>query len=226
MPDPLQIIPNHIESPRERDMVLLGSLVSLSACLNKINGRYDDKKVYANLYLFIIAPASAGKGSLNNCKCIVLPVHNQLLEEVQFASRRRMLFLPANSSSTGIFQLLNKNNGDELIFETEGDTLTNFFKSEHGDYSDGFRKAFHHETISYFRRTKNEWVEIQNPRLSTVLTGTPNQIFNLIPNTEDGLFSRFIFYGFNITPEWGNLAQAPLGGLLAIAREIGYALRS
>ncbi|MDR1347427.1 MAG: DUF3987 domain-containing protein, partial [Prevotellaceae bacterium] len=67
---------------------------------------------------------------------------------------------------------------------------------------DGFRKAFHHETISYNRRKDREYVELETPRLSALLSGTPKQVSTLIPNTENGLFSRFIFYYMNILPIW------------------------
>ena len=45
-----------------------------------------------------------------------------------------------------------------MIFETEGDTLAQTFKSEHGNYSDDFRKAFHTETYATQcnRSTANE----------------------------------------------------------------------
>ncbi|MBQ5496339.1 MAG: DUF3987 domain-containing protein, partial [Prevotella sp.] len=68
------------------------------------------------------------------------------------------------------------------------------FNSDLGNYSDGFRKAFHHETISYLRKKDREYVEIQKPKFSAILSGTPEQVFNLIPSAENGLFSRFIFY--------------------------------
>jgi hypothetical protein len=114
----------------------------------------------------------------------------------------RVLFVPANSSATAVFQILNDNNGVGLMFETEGDTLAQTFKSEHGNYSDGFRKAFHHETISYNRRKDREYVELEVPRLSALLSGTPKQVSTLIPSAENGLFSRFIFYYMNILPVW------------------------
>ena len=98
-----------------------------------------------------------------------------------------MLILPANSSSTAVFQTLNDNGGSGLIFETEGDTLTQTFRSEHGNYSDGLRKAFHHENISYNRRANREYVDIAEPRLSVVLSGTPRQVLSLIPDAENGL---------------------------------------
>lgn len=114
----------------------------------------------------------------------------------------KMLIIPANNSATGLFQILNDNKGVGLLFETEGNTLAQTFKSEHGNYSDGFRKAFHHETISYNRRKDREYVELEKPCLSALLSGTPKQVSALIPNAENGLFSRFIFYYMNILPVW------------------------
>ena len=217
----------------ERDLLLLGTLTTLSACLPTIYGIYDGKKVMANLYLFVTAPASAGKGRLTQCKQLVKPIHKLKREQCELMKKEyesnlatynqekgknpnaekpakppeRMLFIPANNSTTGVFQLLFDNNGEGLIFETEGDTLAQAFKSDYGNYSDGFRKAFHHETISYYRRTDREYVDIDNPCLSTVLSGTPKQVSALIPNAENGLFSRFMFYYMNITPIWKNVFE-------------------
>ena len=44
------------------------------------------------------------------------------------------------------------------------------------------------------RRKDREYLEIDNPRVSVVLAGTPEQIRHLIPDAENGLLSRFIFY--------------------------------
>ena len=81
--------------------------------------------------------------------------------------------MPANSSATAMCQTLFENDGVGLMFETEGYTLASTFKSEHGNYSDALRKAFHHESISYNRRKDREFVELKTPRLSAVLSGTP-----------------------------------------------------
>jgi hypothetical protein len=113
-----------------------------------------------------------------------------------------MLFIPANSSSTGVFQLLSDNDGCGLLFETEGDTLSQAFKSDFGNYSDGFRKAFHHETINYYRRTDHEYVEISEPCMSAMLSGTPKQILTLINSSEDGLSSRFMYYRMKMHRVW------------------------
>lgn len=228
LPSFLQRVVEVATSKEERDLLLLGSLVTISSCLPKMFGVYDGKKCFANLYLFVTAQASAGKGRLVLCKQLVKPVHKALRERaaqlkqkyefemIEYNAKKgkedgvekpakpaeKMLFIPANNSTTGVFQLLFDNDGAGLIFETEGDTLAQAFKSDYGNYSDGFRKAFHHETISYYRRTDREYVDIERPCLSTVLSGTPKQVSALIPNAENGLFSRFMFYFMNVHHVW------------------------
>jgi hypothetical protein len=76
------------------------------------------------------------------------------------------------------------------------------FKKQWSTYSDLIRKGFHHEDLSQSRINENQYLEINNPKISIVLSGTPNQIFNLIPDAEDGLFSRFIFYLFKSELKW------------------------
>jgi|SRR5690554_3315 len=234
LPEFLQKVVSVASTDEERDILLLGTLVSLSACLHKFFAIYDGKKVYSNLFLFITAQASAGKGRLVHCRQIVNPIHKELREEARVQKQiydmelaeynankgkvdgiekpakppEKLLFIPANNSSTGAYQLLGDSNGRGLIFETEGDTLAHAFKSDYGNYSDGFRKAFHHEAISYYRRTDREYVDIEGPCLSTVLSGTPKQISALIPNAENGLFSRFIFYSMNVNLVWKNVFES------------------
>jgi len=233
LPQFLQQVVNPASSQEEKDILLLGALTAFSACFPKLFGVYDQRKVYSNLYLFVTAPASAGKGRLNQIKNLVDPVHKLKREQAKVLKQQfntetatynmnkgkdenlekpskppeRMLFIPANNSVTGVYQLISDNEGKGLIFETEGDTLAQAFKSDYGNYSDGFRKAFHHETISYYRRTDREYVDIEKPCLSTVLSGTPKQVATLIPNAENGLFSRFMFYYMNIKPTWKNVFQ-------------------
>ena len=87
-----------------------------------------------------------------------------------------------------------ENDGFGIIFETEADTLSDALGKASGRFSEGLRKAFHNETISYMRRTNNERVVIPHPYLSILLTGTPRQLGRLVKDPENGLFSRFLFY--------------------------------
>lgn len=230
LPDLLKHIVAFSNTPEEVDLLLLGSLTVLSACLPNIFGVYDGREVFPNLFLFVTAQASAGKGRLSLCRYLVEPIHKQLREQyaaekeqyqrdlAEYAINRKnpeaeqpteplqkMLFIPANSSAIAAYKALNDNGGVGLIFETEGDTLANTFKSDYGNFSDGFRKAFHHEQISYNRRKDNEFAELVKPRLSALLSGTPSQVLSLIPDAENGLFSRFIFYYLNVRLKWNDV---------------------
>ncbi len=219
LPDILKRIVADAVSEVDADLLILGSLTVFSACLPNVYGVYDRREVFSNLFLYVTAQASAGKGRLSLCRHLAAPLHRELREQyrksmekykqdqVQYVLNKKngdakepeeppflTLFIPANSTATVVYQTLNQNNGVGLLFETEGDTLANAFNSDLGNYSDGFRKAFHHETISYLRKKDREYVEIQKPKFSAILSGTPEQVFNLIPSAENGLFSRFIFY--------------------------------
>ena len=231
LPSFLEKVVAKSNSPEDADILILGTMAVISACLPHVFGVYADRTVYPNLFLFVTAKASSGKGRLALCRYIVEPIHDSLREineaetieykhkiaEYNAAGKKkvdmekpeeppmRMLFIPANSSATAVYQVLGDNGGTGLMFETEGDTLANTFGSDYGNYSDGFRKAFHHETISYIRRKDREYVNIKNPRLSTLLTGTPRQVLNLITDAENGLFSRFIFYFLDLRLVWNDV---------------------
>ncbi|CAH8283117.1 VirE-like protein [Mariniflexile fucanivorans] len=121
----------------------------------------------------------------------------------------KVVFIPANTSNAKIIQHLQQNEGSGIICETEADTLGQVFKNDWGSYSDLLRKAFHNEKISISRKTNNEYFEINNPRLAVALSGTPQQVYNIISSAEDGLFSRFIFYVFKTNSKW--IDPSPFG---------------
>jgi hypothetical protein len=228
IPEFLKHITNVATTNEERDILLLGSLVTLSVAFPKLIGKYGDNPVNTNLFIFISAKASAGKGILIHCRKLVEPIHLALRNQAKIMKQQfevdmqeynankgkdantekpqkppqKMLFIPANNSATGFLEILGDSDKRGLIFETEGDTLAKAFKSDYGDFSDGFRNAFQHEPISYYRRTDKEYVEIDRPCLSALLSGTPKQITTLIPNAENGLFSRFMFYVMNMKLIW------------------------
>lgn len=220
LPSFFQEVVNSSISIEDHGIVLLGTIGCLSACFPNVCGLYDDHVVYPNLYLFLVADAGMGKGSLNLCRELIAPINNRLHEEsrqlmIDYKAKmaeyqqnkkkcldltepeqppQKTLIIPANSSASSFVSLLSDNDRVGILFETEGDTLSQTLKSEHGNYSDLLRKGFHHETISMSRRKDREYIELPLPRFSVVLSGTPKQVQRLIPDEEDGLLSRFIYY--------------------------------
>ena len=78
LPKILDDVVCNANSEEDADLLILGSIVSLSACLPHISGVYGDRPVYPNLFLFVSAPASAGKGRLTLCRRLVQPIHKQM----------------------------------------------------------------------------------------------------------------------------------------------------
>lgn len=241
LPSPLMEGCQAFDDPRERDVFLTGALAVLSGCLTGIEGVYDRRTTYPNLFAFIIAPAASGKSALTFAKQLGDAVHKSLLQENELAMQQyrqeladykllmsnykrgktlpqepekppfKVLFIPANSSSAMVIKHLRDGGGTGIMCETEADTLGNVLKQEWGGYSDLLRKAFHFEKISYSRKGSNEFFEIDQPRLSVAISGTPNQILKLIPSVEDGLFSRFLFYCYAVQPNWRDVSPATGG---------------
>lgn len=215
----------------EKDMLLLASITILSGAFPEVYAIYDNSKVFANLFTFLVANAASGKGRTTSCLKLVnlieqevrdankqeMDDYQQELADIRAMGRKasgmplpkeppyRSLLIPANCSSTAIYQALHDNHDQGITFETEADSLANTLKSDYGNFSDGLRKGFHHEDITYRRRKENEHVEIHNPKWTVYLTGTPGQVTNLIPSAENGLFSRFLFMKVDIPAKWHNV---------------------
>ena len=231
LPAPIKELFVTIQNPYERDILLLGIITVLSGCMPNVSGFYDRKWVSPNLYTFIEAPAGSGKGVLSWTRYIGMEIHKMLLEETRLAKQQfedlrkekikqkdsdvstlkeppyKLLFIPANNSASSVVQTLSENDGAGILFSTEADTLTNALAQDWGNFSDVLRGAFHHEPVEMQRRQHREHFSVEHPRLSVLLTGTRGQVFRLIPDTENGLFSRFMFYSFPAVPTFRNVFE-------------------
>jgi hypothetical protein len=188
----------------DREVYLVSALAAISSVLPNFQTIYDGKTLESNLYIFLLGSYGSGKGAANYAHVIVRPVHKALREtepppeltkDGEVKKQVRIVhFLPANSSKSGFIELLANNKNRGYIHETEADTLTTILKQDYGDFSDLIRAAYHHETVSFYRRKDNEYYDIEEPKLSILLTGTPGQLRKLMPNVENGLLSRFNFF--------------------------------
>jgi hypothetical protein len=202
LPEALQTTCNKLQGT-DKEVYFVGSLAALSAILPNLQASYDGSRIEANLYLFLLGAFGSGKGSLKYAQKLVEPVHEYLRSQEQpteagLPSTKKLLFLPANSSKSGLIELLATLQRG-LIFETESDVLADQIRQDYGNFSDLLRTCFHHETARFYRRLQKEYYEIDSPKLSVLLSGTPGQLRKLIPGIENGLFSRFMF--FEIEPE-------------------------
>ncbi len=118
------------------------------------------------------------------------------------------LIVPGDLSAAVLVRLLAAT-GEAILFETEADTLANTFKREWGQYDDKLRKAHGNEPVADLRLGGER--EARKPRLSVVLSGTPDQLPAVVPSVENGLWSRFIYYGYapDNPSEWRDVRPKP-----------------
>lgn len=223
------------EESHKRDLVFLSSLVTLSACIPKVKGIYDGDETYANLYAMFIAPPASGKGVAKFGTYLASEIQNKLKtenasEQKQYFQKKKeyeqakkdgkillydlnkpsskSFYIPANTSSAALIKNLKANEElGNLIFDSEVDTLGNVIKNEWAnEVSAHLRKAFHHESIGEARKDMDEMVNIDKPKISLLLTGTPNQIRTLFRSYQDGLLSRFLFYSFETSSTFNDVS--------------------
>jgi len=215
---------------RERDMILLSTLGVLSNCFPNYYSEYDCRKVYSHLYIAILANAASGKGVINVTRKLLEPIHQYvkdkknnpfILPEKDAVSEGNkdktkssvtsnsieIKILPGNISSAEMHSYFNKSEHGMLIMESEADTVGTMLKNDWANYSDVLRKVFHNEPISISRSTDERYFEINNPKLSIVLSGTPNQLSPIVSSVENGLFSRFLYYYFDEPQRFKNVFQ-------------------
>ena len=193
LPEQLERAISVTDIPSQQDMILLGALSAMSYATPRMRILHGNPQhaYYPNLMALVVAPPAAGKGILNYTKKLVQPIHDELLRHMLAA------FIPANSSSAAFIDLLAHNGGQGVMFETEMDVLSQVWKHDFGNYSHMLRQVFEHETVSRSRKGRDGevlYVEVPEPRLSVLLSGTMNQLKPLLGNRDNGLASRFMPY--------------------------------
>jgi len=225
LPQLFQDVLNPFEG-QDKKVILMGLLGITSSILTNVSGVYAGRLHFPNMYIYILGPASSGKGIIDNCRIILeditkeyrhsntiawkkygqeeskyqrcLKKYNQnKSEKVPIRPEKpkdKHLIAPGNVSAAYLLDDLSANKDGVLMFESEGDTIANTFRQDYGNYSDMLRKAFHHETISKGRsEAETKYKEVNNPRLSAVLSSTWGQLLSLMRTPENGLVSRFSY---------------------------------
>jgi len=217
LPKVLGDITGLIAETYHRDVLLNATLPVIAAHLPGVQIPHKDCRYSPDLYCLVIAKPGSGKGIAEKARGLGEMLNRHLVDESRKAKAAwdclpkkerevtsppplRQLFLPGNSSSRALYDVIRNNGSHGLIFETEIDTLINATRQEWGDFTDVIRKAFHHEPISIQR--KGEEIYIARPQLSMFMSGTFDQFRRLFDSAENGHFSRNAFYTFEAPLRW------------------------
>jgi len=215
LPSLLQEVTENFEG-RQKDLVFLSTLGVLSNCLPNVNGFYDGNKIYSHLFLLIVAPPASGKGAMLYARELIQDIHEEVLIEsrkireecIKNKKKKRekdfcncpsleIKIVPANSSTVEMYGYLGVSKHGILMIESEMDTVSKMMKDNWSDYSNLLRMVFHNEPVSISRKTDGVCLEIENPKMALVLSGTLNQVTPFLLSKENGLFSRFLIYTYD-----------------------------
>ncbi len=209
------------ETPAQRDVLLLGLLDVLGCTLAPyLRTLYAGQWIRPVMQVFVVAPPASGKSVVAWCRYLVEPLHDRIRRQVEQARKlyrkelkqyeqmgrersqmeeprepqNRLFLIPGDNSSTGIAQNVIDAGGNGLIVETEADTVTTAIGADYGKWSHMLRRFFDQDRIAYNRRQNQEYREVSHTLVGVLLSGTPAQVPPLIPSSENGLFSRQLFY--------------------------------
>jgi len=221
----------NFDAPLQKKMALASTVTIIGTLLPNVHFAYENGKHFPSVYTVVVLPPASGKGSTGKIELVLRNIVKEQLLEIkrlkasykkemrQFERLVRedpnlkppekpsypLLKIPGNITSAKFIEQLAENDGKmfALIFETEIDGITNMMSSAQfgKDNSMILRKAYHNESVSIMRKSGDHF-DIETPKLSIVLTGTPSQLSGLFHSIEDGLFSRFLIVNGSVPLQW------------------------
>jgi len=209
------------DNKRYRDVIFTSVLPVLSVLFPNVRTIWNGEIDRPNLYSFITAPAASGKGKMvlsrellheylnvekldNEIRKNDVELHNSNLQKggIKQEFVPKYTLIPGNSSSAAFYQKLKNNDGRCLLFVQEADEIIGNKKTEWGNYDGFLRLGFHNEKISR-NRVDEDISYIDEPYICTTMSGTPDQFMSMFSNkSENGLFSRMVFYTFSSEQGW------------------------
>jgi hypothetical protein len=204
-------------SGREKDIMLVHTLGILSGFFTNIRVRYGKDERPA-LYTYIITSAGVGKGLPDRSKGLIMPYDDKRREYylenlksykiakakakadkdytfVEDPPRPQKLWSSGNVTGAKLLRDLSDNE-NVIIATTEADAIANKMSGAHGaDLSTFWRMCYHQESPSNETVSDGDIIA-RDPFLSISILSTANQLPRIIPNLNDGLFSRFSMYGY------------------------------
>lgn len=248
LPEPFRTIGTIYSDKQDRDVVFLSSMVLISSILINCYTSYQTK-ITPHLFLWIIAQAGTGKGIASDAQLLVEGVEhliregskialsnyqkrlndyefrlaNDTLEEGETKPEKpkwQRFFISGDNSQANITEQLADGLITKVMFEAEGDALGNSLSKEWGSFSPLLRVNFDGTKYTSSRKDGGDLI-IPRLAMAILLTSTPDQLLKVIPDANNGLFSRFIFWFLASSMDWKDVKKETPTERLDTLRELG-----
>ena len=225
LPPPLRAIVEVFITAKERSLMLSTLLAAAASAMPNVQGTYGGKGISPNLYVMNLGLYGTGK-SLQGFACNLLAGIIELLnteqkeaenqyqidlatyEEAKKAGEDcdkpvpppiKRLIVAGNITKTLLITRIADNPHGIIIIEVEGDTIVTANKMDSNNYMDVMRAAYANETISVERKGGELSLRVNRPVACLLASMTYNQLYKLIPDIEDGMYSRIAFTNLPVT---------------------------
>lgn len=200
------------KTPKAKTLATYALLVALSGGLPNVISSHFGKKMWANLYLIVMAAAGRGKNVVDDVHVIMYNIekwwraaYKTLVDEYKIALKKfkngeidsepekpvlRSLFISLDSSSASFFRRLKNNDGNALCIDTEIDSFANNNSKQWSGFGVFLRKAFQFEVIDLDRASFDLGDAVEKPKIAMIMAGTFGQFQRLFSDISDGLYSR------------------------------------
>ncbi len=128
-----------------RDVALISLITHLSGACHFVSGTYHERDYYPNLISFQLGAAASGKGEAIWAKEVIESIESIFQDP---HNPRKKFIIAGNNTRAMLYERLTSNNGVGLISETEGDVISENYKSDWGNLSSILRCAYQNESIS------------------------------------------------------------------------------
>lgn len=214
LPQILQDACSVFDREADRETFLHGALPALSRVLPNGKIILADKEHRLSLYVYAYGSSGSGKGAAGDALQLLEPLlrreseqnmraqrdYEQQLkvkdEEQQPAAPPQLvdMHIPLRTTPSTLVRRIGRNpdNTVLLLADTEGHALGNPTHKDHGSIRQIMLKGAEGERDGQL--WKDTGMEQVQCWLSMLITSTPQQMLDAIGSTEDGLFSRFVWY--------------------------------
>lgn len=220
VPRQIRDVGEYLEKRTDRDLWLTGALPVLAGMMPDVLLKYGKQWQALNLYTCVIAPSGAGKGILRVPKRLGDVLHHKLFDDsiqrlAEYEQEKQNIVIKEGEEAAGTidkpkfrrFFIAEDNSASAIkealwhvphgvIFATEARSLAQSLTSDWGNYRDVLLKSYHNESIQVERKYQTPML-IRRPAISMMISGTPGSFEGVLTDTEDGLFSRMMFYFFD-----------------------------